>query len=381
MWKHSLLAIFCALAPLHVSPLPSFTLGPRVDVFSKWEAGYFCIKIPALLRASSGALHAFAEGRRLSCSDFAETKIVYKRSIDGGATWSPLRVLFSNVTWPAPSLISTRAGPTVVGNAAPVQLASGRILLVFCGPGPSGPGNAGVYTSFSDDDGASFSAPAAQPGAVGPGWAWVGTGPPASLLLPGGRVLVPSYHSVTPGDDGELSTAHALLSDDGGATFRRGGEWSAGVNFPNENSAVVLPNGYVWMHARGLVTSRWGSVSTDGGETWAPAAQVAGVEQPLGGCQGATVAYGGDGVLLFSGPLETSPYRSNLTLCVAPGVGARALTFSPSVVVNAGPSAYSALAAGVGAAGRDVGILFERSNRTLLVFEPDVISYQVLLAA
>jgi sialidase-1 len=358
--------------------LPAFSLGPRTDVFSKWEAGYFCIKIPSLLKTAN-ALLAFAEGRRLSCSDFAETELVLKRSIDGGASWSPLRVLFANLSWPALPAPGARGGPTVVGNAAPVQLASGRVLLVFCGPGPAGPGNAGVYVSSSDDEGATWAAPRAIGAGVDASWTWVGTGPPAALALRGGRVLVPSYHSQTAGDDGELSTAHALLSDDGGASWFRGGEWAAGPNFPNENSAVALPNGTVWMHARGLFTSRWGSLSADGGVSWAPAAEVAGLVQPLGGCQGATAAYGA--ALLFSGPLETSPYRSNLTLCVASAEGPGALAFIPALVINRGPSAYSALAVGMGAAGADVGVLFERSNRTLLVFEPDVISFQVLLAA
>jgi hypothetical protein len=61
-----------------------------------------------------------------SCSDFAWTDLVVKRSTDGGATWGPLTV------------VRTESGPglpsTVIGNAAPVQLgehnsANGRILV------------------------------------------------------------------------------------------------------------------------------------------------------------------------------------------------------------------------------------------------------------
>lgn len=66
------------------------------QVFTRGEAGYYCNKIPSVLSLASGTILAFGEGRMLSCSDFTWTDIVLKRSMDGGETWSPLQVVYSN---------------------------------------------------------------------------------------------------------------------------------------------------------------------------------------------------------------------------------------------------------------------------------------------
>ena len=46
----------------------------------------------------TGTLHAFAEARRgdvdgSHCPDIPDARLAYKRSVDGGASWSPLRIL------------------------------------------------------------------------------------------------------------------------------------------------------------------------------------------------------------------------------------------------------------------------------------------------
>lgn len=63
-----------------------FSISALREVFSKGEAGYHCIKIPYLIQAESGTILALAEGRMGSCSDFAWTHLVYKKSYDGGKT-------------------------------------------------------------------------------------------------------------------------------------------------------------------------------------------------------------------------------------------------------------------------------------------------------
>jgi hypothetical protein len=52
-----------------------------VNVFAMGEAGYYCIKIPSLLVTSNGTLLAFGEARKSTCSDYAWTDIVTKRSL------------------------------------------------------------------------------------------------------------------------------------------------------------------------------------------------------------------------------------------------------------------------------------------------------------
>jgi hypothetical protein len=66
-----------------------------VDVLVSGKEGYPCYRIPALLRLpTTGLLLLFAEGR--FGGDMGQrTDLVYKSSNDGGRTWSPLRVLYS----------------------------------------------------------------------------------------------------------------------------------------------------------------------------------------------------------------------------------------------------------------------------------------------
>lgn len=125
-----------------------------------------------------------------------------------------------------------------------------------------------VLTMYSEDDGETWSSPVNVSGVTEPAWTWVGTGPPSSLQLASGRIVTPAYHSSTPHDDGEvrpegcrlhcayaallkstasphafqISTAHAMFSDDGGQTWALGGSWTDGLNFPNENEYVELAN-------------------------------------------------------------------------------------------------------------------------------------------
>lgn len=79
--------------------------------------GYTSFRIPAVVRARSGDLLAFAEGRVSSAADSGTIHLVLKRSADGGRTWGPLQVVARN-------------GTGTAGNPAPVALDSRRLLLL-----------------------------------------------------------------------------------------------------------------------------------------------------------------------------------------------------------------------------------------------------------
>ena len=90
---------FGIVALVHASAAVDSPLArPPVDVFVSGTEGYPCYRIPAVLRLPSGTILVFAEGRR--GGDTGPNDIVYKASVDQGATWSALHVLHSE--WEPP---------------------------------------------------------------------------------------------------------------------------------------------------------------------------------------------------------------------------------------------------------------------------------------
>lgn len=62
------------------------------DVFTPGSDGYPAIRIPSVVVTTKGSVLAFAEARK-TLGDQSENKIVTKRSTDGGATWSALKLI------------------------------------------------------------------------------------------------------------------------------------------------------------------------------------------------------------------------------------------------------------------------------------------------
>ena len=153
--------------------------------------------------------------------------IVFKTSADDGATWSPLRVAYSN---------STASDHVTIGNPSPVVI-DGAVVLVFCR------NNKQVMTLRSADgiqwDGAPTDVTAQ---ALGANWSarvdWIATGPPQGLVLPssdGGaeRIVIQANYR---GSGTAADVGFAILSDDGGSTWRP----SAGI-VPACNEGQVAP--------------------------------------------------------------------------------------------------------------------------------------------
>ena len=110
-----LAAVLCTLAEGSPAAPANFSEQP---VFAAGQDGYHTFRIPALLRSKSGALLAFAEGRKNSASDTGDIDLVLRRSTDNGATWGPVQVVWSD-------------GANTCGNPAPVlDEASGSVRLL-----------------------------------------------------------------------------------------------------------------------------------------------------------------------------------------------------------------------------------------------------------
>lgn len=66
----------------------AYDLAPSMTtVYSSGTGGYYCYRIPAIVRTNSGALLAFAEGRTGSCADGGNSDILVKRSTNNGWAW------------------------------------------------------------------------------------------------------------------------------------------------------------------------------------------------------------------------------------------------------------------------------------------------------
>lgn len=333
-----------------------------VVVFRRGEGGYSCIKIPSILTTSRGTLLAFGEARVHSCSDYAQTDLVYKRSTDAGRTWSRMRVLVK---------ANNSSNFTRVGNIAPVQLKTSnrRILAPFCRD------NLIVMQTYSDDDGVTFSTPVVVPNVTRPDWKWVGLGPPAGLLLQSNRILIPAYYSTRPNDNGLLSTGYVMLNDHDGRADKWyvGGEFRDEFYFPNECQAVELKNNSVLVNARTLDTKRVSAHSDDGGVSFRGRVDTfATLVQPITGCQGSMVFQTSSQLLFYSGLDTKSLVRSNLSLYVSKDYGKSWILVK---TVFSGSSSYSALTL---LDENKIGLLYEWANKTDLIFNPDYISYTVV---
>ncbi|MFG2223114.1 exo-alpha-sialidase [Streptomyces sp. NPDC048644] len=240
------IAVFAALATAALTLLPTTQAGAapgRTATLPAWarstgpaggfdqqvlfradsEEGYACFRIPAVVESTRGTLLAFAEGRVHDCGDAGDIDLVLKRSADGGRTWGPLQVV-------------NEGGGDTHGNPMPVvDRRTGRIVLAETyntgrtdGLNCAIPCDRTPHLQYSDDDGATWSAPRdLTPAIRPPQWnSWYTTGPVHGIQLTRGRhagrlivgVNAESYA------DGRVTANHAALvhSDDGGDTWRVG---------------------------------------------------------------------------------------------------------------------------------------------------------------
>ncbi|MDN3020653.1 sialidase family protein [Streptomyces sp. S.PB5] len=332
--------------------------------FRAGREGYASYRIPAVVRAASGALLAFCEGRVDSARDHGHIDIVLKRSTDGGRTWGPLQVAASN-------------GTDLAGNPAPVVLDTGRVLLVHIRAAASASEDAilrgkvseadgrRVWLQHSDDEGLTWSAPREITESVKrPGWRWYATTPGHALQLGTGRVVVPTNHTLPPtgtdiGNEPKYNSGHCLLSDDRGRTWTLGyvDENTDGYINVNETTAAELPDGRVYFNTRNDSPSpgnRADAHSEDGGRTLHHRFRPqAGLDGPV--CEGSVLQLRDPDVLLFSGPAFPGG-RALMTIRASTDSGT---TWRARHTTDGLPAAYSDL---VRVDDGTVGLLYETGD-------------------
>ena len=325
----------------------------HVDVFESGAEGYHTIRIPAIAVTGNGTLIAFTEGRLISSADPGAgdpIDIIYKRSTDGGRTWSDLEVMFQGDT----SIGGFQA--TVV-----VDLEGGRNRLwVFYdirNATATRPLDKGLVAKFSDDNGLTWSSQInynyLNPGGTSNFTANIASG----VQMLDGRLVIPMKIVFS----GQESQPSVIYSDNNGETWQLGGQTPEGAN---EHQIVELTGGRLLSNARrnGTSANRRQCFSPDGGLTWGGASSsltvgddvACGIERyTWAGINGETVNR-----ILFSAPVGGgASVRSNLTLFTSTDEGA---SYGNDRLAHYGRCAYSDVARSQD--GDVCGVLWERGN-------------------
>lgn len=323
-------------------------------IFKSNEGGYYCFRIPAIVKTKSGTLLAFAEARKNNCGDEGDIDMVVKRSSDKGKTWSALQLIWSDAE-------------NTCGNPAPVvEEVSGKIHLLMSwnlGTDDIGTINSGtskdtrrVYKTSSTDDGLTWASPKEITADVKlASWGWYATGPGHGLQISNGaykgRLVIPC-DNIERGS-GRKGYSHIIYSDDHGESWKLGGVTPPiGLN-PNESTVAELADGRLILNMRVSNNNnlRMKSISADGGLTWSTPVDALSLVDPV--CQGSmiNVTIAGQHTLFFSNP--SSITRTNMTIKSSTDGGN---TWPKAYSVYLGMSAYSDL---VMIEENKLGILYE----------------------
>jgi len=318
----------------------------QTTVFASGTGGYHTYRIPALVLTTGGTLLAFCEGRKNSFLDSGDIDLLLRRSSDHGRTWGPARVVVPG------------AGNTA-GNPAPVvDRTTGTVWLLFTGNGGheteaminDGQGARTVWSTFSADDGVTWSAPREITSQVKkPGWTWYATGPGHAIQLQDGRLLIPCNHVDQARADAQTPLAqfchahghsHVIYSDDHGASWEIGGITQPGTN---ESLLVETADGRLYFNCRNYLPGKGRAVawSCDQGVSFSPFTWDDALVGPC--CQASAARFpaagaGNAGLVLFANPASMA--RKRLVIRASAD---ECLTWNQGQVLNAGRSAYSDL--------------------------------------
>src|SRR4029078_1692039 len=99
-------------------------------------------------------------------------------------------------------------------------------------------GSPRVWMMRSGDHGATWSRPEEITASTKRGdWTWYAVGPGIGIQASNGRIVVPANHAAA---GSGIHRSHVIVSDDGGRTWRIGGE---SVDGTNESQVVQLADG------------------------------------------------------------------------------------------------------------------------------------------
>jgi sialidase-1 len=359
MMKYLLLAVVSSVAAAAT---------PFMETQDLFRAGedpaYNIYHIPGVVVTSKGTVLAWCEARKrpAGVSDWDDIRILLRRSLDDGKTWSAAQSI-AEVPGPksknplALRMKNVNAADVTYNNPVLIAGASGVVHMLFCLEYMR------VFYQRSENDGLTWSrateiTPALAALRSAYSWAVVATGPNHGIELNTGRLVVPVWLSTgTGGNAHRPSVTATIYSDDDGKTWLAGevavpctDEW---VN-PNETVAVELRDGSVMLNVRNESPThrRLVTTSQDGARGWSTPHFDNALLEPI--CMAGMVRYrfGKEDLLLFSNPhnLEKakgtaepgkSRDRKNLSIKISSDEGK---TWELNKTLEPGPSMYSDLA-------------------------------------
>jgi len=346
---------FVAPAPLVIASPPGVL--SQTDIFVAGD-GYPIYRIPTITTTTSGAIIALAEGRTGSDPGLGgDVDLVYKRSTDGGLTWSSMQTLDD-----APNS-GTSSSSTLLTDQT-----TGRVWALYnrfedgFGADTSLPGtsNNTAWARYSDDHGLTWSAGTNISSQVkDPSWNSMNFGPAGSIQAQNGRLIVPAYNYLNG------TRTFAIYSDDHGSTWQRG-QLTGGPNSANESQVVELADGRIMMQARTTSPDDGPhtlSLSSDGAQTWTTFPNLgehsASVHTSL---ERFSLKSAGDDLnrILWTGP--AGPGRNDLSVRVSYDEGE---SFGDDHILYQGSAGYSDLSI---LADGSVAALWEKDNVTRVTF-------------
>lgn len=333
---------------------------------------YASFRIPALVNANN-VLVAFSEGRKNSSSDFGDIDLVYRRSLDEGKTWEPLKILYDKDT-------------LAVQNPVPIyDNEKQTIVLLFNTTGLNEHDiknkdyapelGRRAYVTVSINDGIRWKPPVEITKAVKrTDWRWHALGPVHGIQLKNGiykgRLLAPVSISIGRGNN--THSMALLYSDDHGVHWTIGAvdENLTDEVQSNETTIVELDDGRIYVNTRdheggSLDKNRGETYSLDGGLTFLqPVIESDKFPSPI--VQASLLRWKtdkgqGKDMLFFSTP--NNPHkRENLTIMVSYD---EAKSWRSLIKVHHGFSAYSDM---VKLNDTTLGVLYETDEYNKIEF-------------
>ena len=297
--------------------------GKRIGIAlrSRGDDGINAWRIPGLNTTNKGTLIAVYDVRRNSAVDLQEdVDIGMSRSVDGGESWEPMKIIMDAGEWGGlpqkengigdPSVLVDRVTGTIWVAALWAHGHPGMRTWHGSRPGMKPAETGQMLMVKSDDDGRTWSEPInVTEQFKKPEWQLVLVGPGRGITMRNGTLVLPAQFKTKD----KVPFATIMHSTDRGKT------WSIGVGAKSnttENQVVELRDGSLMLNIR---DDRRGSrsvyVTSDLGASWQvhPTSRKA-LPEPV--CMASILSHkipDGRNVFIFSNPATTSG-RYNMTL-------------------------------------------------------------------